>query len=392
MTSLDELLLTKRINRSDFNSIMSAIISGKGHPLLVEYGSQTNLYHTFTDQVDKKIAKLINENTETKPIRKLLYGSIEESIGRTSNITTWVVFNCRDQNTINFGILGSDIKPFIHNLPKYIDNKTRRVCSPYTLSDYTKVYPSFLRKLIIAITTNLMLLDNLFKINNIVVTNDFTEKTTGHLGGEVIINIPTELLHLTEYFNEQSLSHQNNPQKVSEGRFNFNKNGLTHSIANKLIGEIHTYLNKLDNPLTKQNASKLYESYIVSYDISDFIQSDKEIAVCGWNRHSRVIVKSKTNPNEIIVIDPWMKYIPRSLVPELQNANPTITFTMLQRSIKDQLNGEGSCVLCSMSRLLMIVSEYEDDGLLLEICNKPISDINAFLIGKFYRIATGQSN
>ena len=257
---------------------------------------------------------------------------------------------------------------------------------------------------------------------------------------------------MSEYFNQYSLNHPNNPQKVAEGKFNFNKNGITHPVANKILSELRNYLEKISIE------SKIFESYITSYDISNFLSSDKQIATCGWNRHARIIVK--TESNTITIIDPWMKFIPRSLEPELVKANPGINFIMLQRKTKDQVTGEGSCVLCSMARLLTIAVEFGKSSLsfneickktkfgkssfsfdeicefgklslsfneicefgksslsfneicefgksslslneicefgksslsLNEICEKQISDINAYLIGRIYRIATGQN-
>lgn len=383
MISLIELLTNKQINKSDYNAILSAIVSGKGPLPLVEYGKTNDLYNTLIKEVDDKISKLIASNTDTRTIRTAIYiGSIT---GITSNITTHVIFNCRKQGAIHFGILGSDLKPFIHNLPKYIDMKTRKICSPFTLSDFTKVYPVFLRKMIVSITVNLMLFEHLFETHKITVTSEYKTKIIGHLGGEVKIEIPVDQQHLLEYFADESLEHPNNPRKVTEGRFNFNKNGITHSVTNRLLLEICIYISKI----SIETESKIFESYITSYDISEFLQSDKDIATCGWNHHSRIIIK--VDSSNIVIIDPWMKFIPRALEPELIKANPDINFTILQRTIKDQLNGEGSCVLCSMSRLLSIALEYKQTSLpLIEICNKPISDINAYLVGRMYRICTGQ--
>lgn len=380
MMSLTEILSTKQINLTEYNAILSAIVSGKAPLPLVEYGKTNNLYNTFYKQIDDKISKLIEEK-ETRPIRKSIYNGLTSHC--KLNITTHVVFNCREQNTIHFGILGSDLKPFIHNLPKYVDNKTKKICGPFTLKDFTKVYPSFLRKMIVSITVNLILFEHLFDTHGIKINSSYEIKNVGHIGGEVKFEIPPNQLHLLEYFDEKSLLHSNNPQKVANGRFNFNKNGIVQSVTNKLLTEICNYL----TIISAKNKDKIFTSYITSYDISDFLRSDKVIATCGWNRHSRIIVK--TDSNNIVIIDPWMKFIPRALEPELTKANPTITFTMMQRTLKDQLNGEGSCVLCSMSRLLQIAMNYDGSNL-IDICDEPIFDINAYLIARMYRICTGQ--
>ena len=43
----------------------------------------------------------------------------------------------------------------------------------------------------VAITVNFALLEDLFIKNNIVIIDEFADKITGHLGGEVKIDIPS---------------------------------------------------------------------------------------------------------------------------------------------------------------------------------------------------------
>jgi hypothetical protein len=389
MSLLTELFTERTINRSTYNDILGSIISGRTHPILSEYGELKDIRATYVEKINEKIESMLT-TPETDRVKKAIYVGPDASFEianehfakRVSNISTWVVFNCKYQGEINFGILGSDLRSFISLLPKYVDCKTNRILRPFTLSDFTKIYPSFLRNLFVTITVNLMLFDNLVNRGQIFVVEQFTKREFGQLGSEVQIEIPPDFAHLTKYFNFRSLTHQHNPRKMSEGLYNFNKNGVTHIVANKLIREIIKYKSQISDQ------DNIFDNYIVAYDISDFLASDKQIAVCAWDKHARIIVKSKFDANEIVIIDSWMKYIPRKVGIELKKSHPNIKFTMLWRNIQDQTN-EGSCVLCSMARLLNIAFEYNGNNL-AELCDIPIKDINAFLIARMYRTCMGQ--
>ena len=376
MLSLSNLIETKTLNRSNYSNILGTIISANTPSILEEWGSNQQIdcvdktkIQFYTSFVENKITEISNDEIKIKKFAQHTIFKCNIFAGDANgpyacNISTWVVFNfinkkssnvtvtVTETNKLSFGIFGSDLKPFIRNMPTYINKLTGTRHGPLTLSDFTKVYPEQMKQTIVTISVNLMLFRDLLISNQIELTDDYIKSSVGYLGREVDFEIPTMFSQLLKckYLTPESIYHENNPYKISNGLFNFNKNGIVDTSAGKIIKQLAQVMDLIG----KNNI--VYPVYISSYDVSDFIQSINKIAICGINKHARTLIKYE---DKILIVDPWMDFLPRIVCHNLTQANKGVQFVMIKREIKDQAKNEGSCVLCAIVRALFIATNYE---------------------------------
>ncbi|MFN9115311.1 MAG: hypothetical protein ACK5XN_35080, partial [Bacteroidota bacterium] len=274
--------------------------------------------------------------------------------------------------TLEYYIVGRDLRKYHMFLPKIHDRKIGRSYGPRTGTNNSKWYPFFMATVMKNIALHLRMLDLYLKTNRVYITQDYTVATSGILGIEVPVEIPESF---ADIINVDDLHCDSNPIKKSDGIYIFGKNGTSAETANKMLEQLSTF----------KQFKNIYPVQIKTADmLVEFVKSPYIMALAVWNHHARVLVKNECIKT-IEILDPWKKTIDLATLTEFTNSliESKWKIKFIQRSIVDQFLTEGSCVMVAFSRLLFMASF--DLSEILSKYNVHISDFFAFLTSFIYR-------
>ncbi len=362
-SNLTDNLTAGFVTKSDLKYLVSNIFAGNSIPNLDTVGiknhpsGKTNLaFHT--SQIQELITKVC-----TTPYEKLDYVISRISLSRTNKINIDLhVQKSKDQ--VKFYFVGSDLRDYFMYLP-------RMASYPITGPAHSKWYGIECRTRIESIALNLKLLDLLLFGIRVLDTYEVSTSGTGILGLEVPVTIPDQYKGDSQITNKSSTHSSSNPTKVSDGLFLFGKNGVNPENTSRLLDELRTRFSHLEE--------RIYPMVIRDWDLSGFVSSEYRFALCSWNKHARILVKSCRSV-DVLIIDSWMNGLPRVISAQLGPANPKIRIGFFSRTIKDQ-KSEGSCVFCAMARLVSLADSSESPDV---ASSKPMGDFYAYLVKRVY--------
>ncbi len=397
------------------------IIKNQSHPKTKKSNEQAH-----REQIIQLIDKIkISDRNKTYVLSRLSYlhpniVDIDLCVSKSSS------------GKVNFYFVGRDLAFCYRSLPSYtvnLPNNRKINIYPRTGTSHSKFYPDLVEKPLIEIAINFRMLE-LYGRNQKMTTGALM-KSNRLLGSDIPFDIPQLFSNWEELISSQEINSEENPIKIKDGQFFYGKNGVsggrTGWMLTKLFENI-PHFSQLCCPRV-----------ISSYDLTRFIMSDFVFAMTSWNRHSRLIIKLnksdeefetaslvedneveetenvigdevelESEPDEqesnhdldmdlikakfssvkILIIDPWMKRLPEKVFTKLNEKNNLLDFKLYNRVIRDQ-NKEGSCVLCTLSRLIYLMSSVSiDSDLNKEIelhLNKPIPDFYAYLTKFLFR-------
>ncbi len=361
--TLTDNLTAGFVTKSDLKYLISGIFTGASLSELDSIGTkshpsgQTNLaFHT--SQIQEQITKVCSTSYE-----KLDYVISRISLNKTNKINIDVhVQKSKDQ--VKFYFVGSDLREYFMYLPKIGHY-------PHTGSAHSKWYGIECRTRIESIGIKLKLLELLLFGIRMSDTYEVSTSGTGILGLEVPVTIPDQYKGDSQITNKSSIHSSSNPTKVSDGLYLFGKNGVNHENTSRLLDELRTRFAHLEE--------QIYPMVIRDWDLTPFVNSEHRFALCSWNRHVRILVKSCKSV-QVLIIDSWMNGLPKVISAQLVPANPKIRIGFFSRTIKDQ-KSEGSCVFCAMARLVSLVDASESPDI---AATKPMGDFYAYLVKSIY--------
>jgi len=357
------------INQTELNLLITNILQGKIPDVLKNIGmlkhpSNDSNYQFHITCINKLIEKTRIENTNCNYLLSRI------SILKYNKIKIDLYINKCDGN-INFYIVGDDLQYYHMYLPSIIDRN--RLIKPRTGTHNSKWYPWIAKKLMINISINLRLLEILLKYSNVSI--EYMKQTYGILGLEVNFDIPEHLKSNTLICSFDELNSKLNPIKLKSGFFLFGKNGTNNQIINSMLKYIKTNFYDI--------SEQLFDVFLDTYDLNEFINSNKQYAIVSWKYHCRIIFKSNIDNNIILnIIDPWMKYLESDILENLISCNSKCKINFIIRKIKDQ-DREGSCALCSIARLLYLLDNQDINFDIL--INNTIPDFYIYWTSLIYR-------
>lgn len=428
----------------EIDKIIISIISGK-NPIEINDIKDDIYPRSFKSNYNthkEKIIQLIDK-IESNQSNKKMYVLSRLSYLKPNIIDIDLCVSKSFDNKIQYYFVGRDLAKYYRFLPCYELNLVHKKIQirPKTGTSHAKFYPDCVKDYMVEIAINLRMLELYCKKYKMVTGH--TLKQTKLLGSIITFEIPEYYKGWAELIDPKQINSQDNPVKISEGKFLFGKNGITSGRAGWM-------LNLLFEKFPE------FKSYCCprvfnTCDLNNFILSGYTYAVTSWHRHSRFIIKIKktddinnlyeieeskslinkdsdeeTNDDtkddiseynesndldnvdlsesnlktisqyNILVIDPWMRSLPELVKNKLEQKNPLIEIKVYNRIIKDQ-SKEGSCVLCTLARLIyLITSVYfidkqnitDNSNLIIKYTkylNKPIPDFYAYLVKFLFR-------
>ena len=389
-------------------------------------------YETHKEQINQLIAQ-INNNDSNKKMFVLSRISYLKP-----NIIDIDLCVCKsDQKKIQYYFVGRDLGKYYKFLPCYELNLGNRKISirPKTGTSHAKFYPDCVKDFMIEIAINLRMLELYCKKCKMVPGHMLKE--TKLLGSIIPFDIPPFYKDWVELTDHNEIYSQDNPVKIAEGKFLFGKNGITSGRAGWMLNLLFDKYPQFKNYCCPRVFN--------TCDLNKFILSEYTFAITSWKQHSRFIIKIKktddinydnislenmiTDLNEesdenkldpeineesdeskdleesekniiglynILIIDPWMKKLPDLVKNKLEQKNPLNEIKFFNRIIKDQ-SKEGSCVLCTLARLIYLISslylinkeeQIENNNLIneyIKCLNTPVPDFYAYLVKFLYR-------
>lgn len=188
-------------------------------------------------------------------------------------------------------------------------------------------------------------------------------KTKGIIGWD----IPwTPSKWVLELYPELKTPNMYNPKyEGSPPRIIFGRASFTPSASLKFINFLQqkqpSVWNNINNEFIYSSSPKLVKTHGTGEEsLHKFIMDDtKRVTMCAWAKHARVMYKCKSTKT-LCIIDPWKQKVrlPVKWKNVIMKCGYTTTF--VQREAEQGI-GEGSCVLMSFVRLLMI-SKMGDKG------------------------------
>ncbi len=430
----------------EIDKIIISIVSGKNpieindikddiHPRTFK----TN-YSTHKEQIAQLVTKI-----ESNESNKKMYLLSRISYSKPNIIDIDLCVAKSDVGKIQYYFVGRDLAKFYRFLPCYefsIGNRKIQI-RPKTGTSHAKFYPDSVKDYMIEIAINLRMLDLYCKKYKMVTGH--TLKETKMLGLIIPFEIPEFYRGWTELLDSTEINSQDNPVKISEGKFLFGKNGITSGRAGWMLNLLFDKFPEF----RKYCCPRVFNTC----DLNNFILSEQTFAVTSWQRHSRFIIKvKKTHDNidlkeniqesevdekekieneetkldivdndesdensdlnniklsdanlakisqyNILIVDPWMRGLPEIVKNKLEEKNPLVEIKMYNRIIKDQ-SKEGSCVLCTLARLIYLITsiylvdkeinESNESNLINEYTkylNTPIPDFYAYLVKFLFR-------
>ncbi len=433
------------IVNTEIDNIIINIISGRNPIEINDIKEETHPrtfkpnYDTHKEQINQLIVKIENNDSNKKMFVLSRISYLKPNI-----IDIDLCVSKSDLNKIQYYFVGRDLAKYYRFLPCYelnLGNKKIPI-RPKTGTSHAKFYPDCVKDFMVEIAINLRMLELYCK--KCKMTTGHTLKETKLLGLVIPFDIPEFYQSWNELTDHNEINSQDNPVKMSEGKFLFGKNGITSGRAGwmlNLLFEKYPQFNSYCCPRVFNTC-----------DLNKFILSEYTFAVTSWKQHSRFIIKIKKSddinydnnkehehdilesteeisnilsdeeePNELIdeiideltnyteletkkiglynilIVDPWMKKLPDLVKNKLELKNPLVEIKFLNRIIKDQ-SKEGSCVLCTLARLIYLITslyfinteELDENNITLvdkyiKHLNTPMPDFYAYLVKFLYR-------
>ena len=346
------------VTMTDLKYLVTSVFREIDIPLLQKIGSYTHPSgQSNTDFHSVLIANQIEKVYSSKGKKDFVLSRI--SLAKTNHINIDMHVQKTD-NKIQFYLVGSDLKYYFMFLPKVGHY-------PHTGTSNSKWYGYESKSHMIKIAIGLKLIEIMLFSTRINQMYDLN--STGILGLEVQFDIPDKYIQYQMLSLETSIRSSSNPIKMHEGIFIYGKNGINTDMTDKMILML--------NSIFSHTSELLFPTIIKNYDLVEFNSSPYTHAICSWNHHARILVKIE---GRIMIIDPWMKYLPRVVRENLTNSNIKIGF--FSRNQKDQ-STEGSCVFCVFARVLFMIDSTDS---VEKNISKPIPDFYAYLVKIIYNL------
>lgn len=275
----------------------------------------------------------------------------------------------KSDNKVQFYLVGLDLKHYFMFLPKIGHY-------PHTGTSNSKWYGYESKSYMIKIALGLKLIE--IMLFNIRIKQTYDLNSTGILGLEVNFDIPDKYIMYQMQLLDTSIRSSSNPIKISEGIFVYGKNGINANITNKMMLMLNSKFSHI--------SELLFPTIIKNYNLVEFNSSHYTYAICCWNHHARILVKIQ---ERIMIIDPWMQYLPRIVRENLALTNSNIKIGFFSRDQKDQTS-EGSCVFCVFARVIFMIDSdvsIQPNVSIRENISKPIPDFYAYLVKIIYNLA-----
>lgn len=348
------------LNLSDINSIMADIFKGIPNTIIQQIGAINHCFgQSNNDFHADEINKLISQVVKSKSKKTLIL--TRDLLSEENHIKIDMCITNRN-NIIHFYLVGPDLVKYFMFLPK---NKS----GPKTGTAHSKWYTIKAKEKMETIALNLRLLQIVMQV--VHVEHTYTISDFGILGLEVNFNIPEKYQSISFINDLKSIRSLQNPKKISSGNFLYGKNGIEPEEIKLLVQKIRE--------LIPHFSDAVFPDVITNFELEEFYNSDYMFAICSWLNHTRILIKS-VKTRCIYIIDSWMNGIPRSLALTLSAMNFGIRVIFIPRKMKDQY-WEGSCVFCSLARLVMLVDSDKPFETSIE---EPIDDFYAYFIKKIY--------
>ena len=348
------------VNMTDLKYLVTTLFRGINVPLLEIIGSSThpsgksnNDFHSML--IENQVKKVYSYEGK----KDFLISRISLAKKNHINIDLHVQ---KSDNKVQFYFVGSDLKYYFMFLPK-INHY------PHTGTSNSKWYGYESKSYMIKIALGLKLIE--IMLFNIRINQTYDLNSTGILGLEVNFDISDKYIAYQMLTLDKSIRSSSNPIKISEGIFIYGKNGINNDIIDKMILILNLKFSHI--------SELLFPIIIKNYDLFEFNSSNYTYAICSWNHHARILVKIE---DKIMIIDPWMKYLPIVVRENLTLLNSDIKIGFFSRNQKDQTS-EGSCVFCVFARVIFMIDSYE--SIQKNIC-KPIPDFYAYLVKIIYNL------
>lgn len=283
-----------------------------------------------------------------------------------------------EKGKLIFYLSGRGLKTYCSRLLHFviINQCGKNMHYPQNGSNFTKWYPFIGRciPIMLDMATNFRLLELYLREQRVHRT---IVDSKNILGIDIPIEIPDVYQPYT--FLTRGTNNIHNPKKMGTGKYIFGRNGITTEHVTKIVEIIRNKFYHLHG--------KIYPMNIDTDDLKDFYKSKHQFAIGSFStNHERLLIKYD---GSIFIVDPWMKYLPKKIMKNIDCEDETINVEFLQRSISDQ-DKEGSCVLCCIARMLYIADSltlhdvYTKENI-EQLVNEPITDFYAYLAHFVFR-------
>ncbi len=270
------------------------------------------------------------------------------------------------EGNLEFSIYGKDLRKYFQLLPKIKEYKNGKVYlnNPRIGSKHSRWYPQQCQNMIVKIAVYLRILDIYIKKNHVNISDSYSVSSTGILGLEVPFDIPE---NFKDFISEDEINSDSNPSKIKEGIFRFKLNGVSDTISTKTLNIISS------------NFSNIFSYLLNIENLHEFFKSDCTFGIFSWNHHARILHRVN---NKVYVLDPWKRFLNDDIIEQMNSINKDIACIFVPRNIKDQCDGEASCILSAISRMLFLALL---DSNVSDAYSQPIPDFFAFFASFFYR-------
>lgn len=328
-----------------------------------------------------------------------------------------------DHSRLMWGLMGKDLIKNYKYLPRLVKDEDNKKIKPIYRSDTMVWYPfSSYKTCMMRIALELNILDDLLfgkKIKKTLKTLSSEEKTTGLLGTDLF----PDLSFVREYDSQYNTALIDiikcNPKKgarpnkifvsnldnQTENRiYRFNTHGTKPEILMKAIDRVSYHI-PLFYPKRIRWSSRMSFVKAQSFmkrQLERFWESTCMVAILSFAKHTKMLIKS-TYFNKMMIADPWKtsdKYRSSYQYDEIIRAANRcgISINFLNRDVRDQAKGEGSCSLAAFARCIYVCMELQniykfnenilknnkpsdiiDEDVLIKLFNEPLNDSVALI-------------
>lgn len=388
-------ILTDRLNDNTRNNIRRIISNHKCEEIKnnIEISALSIIKHSKNNSKNNISIRLTPFNTKYNLCIKLMY--VPHLINMIKNEEKKKYAS----SGLSWGIVGYDLIKNYGCLP-ILKNSEGKKIKPYYRSDYEIWYPFHEYKFIFSrITFEISLLYEFIKGDSFMNSRVIESKsfTSGLLGIDIAPDLSfirkyddkfhTSLIDLIKCDPKKGLKPYKTSIETADGVntiYRFNQNGTQPKLIIDALALVSRHIPLLFNKSIRWSVKQPYKKTcsIVKRNLRKFWESKCIVALLSFCRHTRLLVKS-SDYGKMYVVDPWKKfdnYEQNSYYNNiLRVANQMgIQFVFLERYIRDQVKGEGSCSLASFARAIYVCM-----SLMIEYEEVLIKNSDEFLIDEF---------
>ncbi|VBB17584.1 hypothetical protein YASMINEVIRUS_47 [Yasminevirus sp. GU-2018] len=183
--------------------------------------------------------------------------------------------------------------------------------------------------------------------------------------------------------------------------YRFNQHGTSPSLVVKALERVSAQVPLLFGKRLRWSMRLRFSKARASIkkSITEFWESTSVVAILSFSHHTRLLIKS-SDFGKMYVVDPWKKYSKYEtnifyddIIKTAESCGINIVF--LERDIRDQPKGEGSCSLASFARAVYVCTSLHliykddlvnnhpvdviDDNVLFRLLNEPLNDTVALI-------------